>query len=539
MSRRRTWRRALAVAAQLLSLSAAVAGCGDVNVPAAVQCRTDGDCPTTEDGTALTCAFERCVAPGVNHAALALVVRPLPASGILAQQVPALSLEGGPSVVVSLVAPVLVRGRVLHEGAAPFNVPGDLEAVAPGDIPGLSHRFATTSVEGLDRDGNGYAFWLLPGRTYAVSFWPDDRTLPTHTFSLTPTTAPDQQQDIMLPSMDSYGEIRGFVRFDPMTPIGGATVVALDAEGHTLSRATTDSARGYFRVRVPPSLSSARLRVVAPTEGPLFPDYVTEPVDVGVSQAVWVPVETREPFDARVRLVGKAPELGTTEAQTVAETQLTIQLPGGSLRQTVTTDLDGLAVARTLPGSYEVLVVPPPGAPWRTFRGEVELRPTSHSAEDAQVVLAPRIDFSGAVLDPQGAPLAAGSVSAMRRTAPPTAGTLTYAAQPVTAEVADGQFSLLLDDGIYDLVVHPAPSAGAAPLAVRGVDPEEPLAEPLRLPLPGLAHVTLTDAEGAPVGGATLRLMEPGDGDEAPTLVLSTATTDDDGVADLPAPFAP
>ncbi len=532
-------RRALVLVAQLLWLAPALSACGDIKAPGTVQCRADRDCPATEDGTSLTCAFGACIAPGPNRAHLALVVRPLPASGLLAQQVPTLSLEAGPSVAVSLVAPVLVHGRVLHEDAAPFNVPGDIEAVAPGDIPGLTHRFATTSVEGLDNDGNGYALLLLPGRTYSVSFWPDDRSLPTHTFSLTPTSAPDQPLDIMLPSMDAYGEIRGFVRFDPLTPIGGAMVVALDSEGHTLSRATSDAARGYFRVRVPPTLTSARLRVVAPPDGPLFPDYVTDPVDVGVSQAVWVPVETREPFDARIRLVGEDPSLGRERSQGLAETQLTLQLPGGSLRQTVTTDLDGLAVVRTLPGSYEVLIVPPPGSPWRTFRGEVELRPTPSGAEDARVTLAPRIPFAGAVLDPSGAPLVAGTVSAARRTAPPSPGYLTYAAQPVSADIVDGRFSLLLDDGTYDLTVLPEPSTGAAPLAVRGVDPETPLEAPLRLPLPGLAHVTLTDAQGDPVEGATLRLLEPGDGADEPPLVLSTGATDAAGVADLPAPFLP
>jgi hypothetical protein len=508
-----------------------LSGCGDAApLGPEVRCRSHGDCDPSQ-----TCSFGYCISDGVNTRRYHIRLRPTAEAGLVEQQLPDLALADGPAVDITLVAPVAFVGVVQRQGRA-TNEPGILEARTEGDVPGLDLRFTAKSTQGLNEDGYGYRLLLLPGRSYVVTFRPDDKAVPAHTFDVAAADVHDRVYDIALPS-DAYAKVAGFVRFGPLEPIAGARVTAILADGRVSTSTTTEPTRGHFALDLPPGTQSVGLKIQAPEGGPLFPDYKTELLELADNLDIWVPPATQyKPITAEIVVIGLD---AYGQPQPVTETKITLAHREGTLVRSGATDSDGRARIETLDGEQDVLISPPPTSEWQAALVVVDL--VDPAKAPAPVIELPRrVTLRGTVGDPGGTPVAEGTVEATYRLAPEdTNATLVKRPGPFTAPIVDGAFELRVDDGRYDLRVTPAQRTGAPP-AVRCDVASDAGQVDFTLTPPGLAHLRVLGPSGDAVPNVTVEMFEatPSAGCAPPSL-LTRGTTDGAGVVNLLVPFAP
>ncbi|PIE65935.1 MAG: hypothetical protein CSA24_01465 [Deltaproteobacteria bacterium] len=533
-------RPALAVATLLGLLGA----CADAGVTGdSGMCSADDDCA---DG--LRCDQGHCVAQGVNALTVHARIVPPTSSGLLAQQVPALSFDEGSDRLIRLIAPATIKGVVRHSGDS-FNpnIPGEIEARAAGDIPGIDHRFSATSWDGVNEQGFGFILDLMPGRYYAATFRASDRTLPPFEFTITPEDLEAGTLEITLPALSDYLRLDGRVRRADYTPVASARVVALDEASEVLASVMTEEVRGKFQLVLPPKAGKVRLKVQSPGDGPVFPDFVTDPIAPMGEVDITIPAlpTGTEPFEARLRVVALDASNAPAPLPSVTVT-IVGDLAGGTLRRTATTNSEGVARIETLPGAYECLVTTPPNSPWASWHGRVTL--AAFSASDGgptEVLLDHRVPLFGLVGDAAGDPIEKGVLYASRRVARAAGDTLAIASPTWSVDIGLGEFQLLVDPGVYDLRVVPDAATGAPVTRIDGVEiGEGGRTLTLDLPAPALAHLTVADPDGDYLEGATIELYLPVETDDntttsdAPPLLVKGATGDR-GYVDLLIPHVP
>ena len=157
-----------------------------------------------------------------------------------------------------------------------------------------------------------------------------------------------------------------------------------------------------------------------------------------------------------------------------------------------------------------------------------------------QIIVVPnRPLLEGVVTDHAGEVLTGGQVHARRRTDAAPEDILSIAPPPFVAQIDTfGTYAMHLDAGVYDLSVLPTAESGAPPMLVNGHDITENQTLDFDLPAPGLAHMTVTSPEGAPLSDVTIELYRADD-ETDPPRVLVKGTTDLDGVVDLLVPHPP
>ncbi len=541
--RRAPIRSLTGLAAVVVLATAALTACYEAETDDAPACTTDAQCPSERQ-----CTFGHCVAPGVNQLQVQVRLSPPAGSGLVQQQVPSLDLSQGPSVTIKLLEPVRLRGLVRFENDAfTVNVPGELDARALGDIPGLDYRFTSRSHDGLNTDGFGYELLLLPARRYEVTFRPDWKDTPSHTFILEPSQLVESEEvvDLVLPR--EVATVDGFVRFSDYKAVGGARVTAIMPDGKPGPTVTTESQYGRFEMTLPKHVAEVRLKVQAPAEGPLFPDYTTEPLapkkglDVTVPS---LPAGTAE-FPATLSVQRTAVDGGGLEPMPETSVTCVGTLEGGSLRRSATTNAQGLATFTALPGGYECLVSPTPGLPWSSWHGKLNLAGADKESglvAPISVILPLRAPIAGLVRDADGAPVETGLVVATRRSDKGGASALAIPSGPYQTTLGPGgAFELRVDPGRYDLRVTPDPATGAPPLTVHDHDATAGATLDIALPEPSLSRLTIVGPDGAALPNVTVELFvavpdrEPGDG----PLLLTKGTTGAEGFIDLPVPFSP
>lgn len=530
----------LAVALSIL------AGCEDAAVELEMGvCSVASDCPDAQ-----TCTFGFCVTDEMNTLELRARIIPPPGTGLLQQQVPAVPLAAGPDVLVTLVQPVTLYGVVRHEGdALSVNVPGEIEARTPGDLPGMDYRFTSKSIEGLDADAHGYELALLPGRPYEITFRAESKTLPPHVFSLPPESVVDGQFDIALPAKTDYVPVEGIVRFDTYSIIAGARVTALLPDGTGVPAVTTEEKAGKFEMKLPPGTESVQLLVQAPEAGPIFPDTLTDWVEPGLDMMITIaqlPKGLGE-FDVELLVVGPDDQ---GDLQPVAGLSVVIlgDFDGGSLRRTGTTDEDGIARIRTLPGAYDVLVAVPPAHPYGTWHTKMNLTQpdadvkTTDEMVASTITLSPRPYLTGNVVGSEGEPVFAGSVIATRRPSGFGDG-LAIAPAPFKAALdPNGRFVVRVDTGTYDIRVVPQASTGAPAHLLCGQDVHGDLDLDITLPAPALARVTVAAPDGSFLSDVMVELYLPSEGiegAEGAQTMLAKGTSGPGGFVDLLVPHHP
>jgi len=501
-----------------------------------LACKAATDCA---DGR--VCDFNHCVAPGENTTVVQARIVPPANSDLLTQQVPELSFEAGSDWLIRLLEPAVVRGTVVpHGDAFTVNVPGEIRVTTPGDIAGIDYKFTARSLDGLDGNDDGFALRVLPGRHYAGTFRPDDAALPDFTFALTPDDIASGRFDIALPAVADYVVIGGRVRTYDYVPVGGARIVALLADSSVAGATTTESDHGFFELTLPPGTEAVRLKVSAPADGPVFPDFTTDTVATSGDIDVQIPTlpDGEVPFEAKVQVLSRDP-YGIVQYPTGLTVTVVGELEQGTLRRSATTDADGVATLTVLPGAYECLVTTGPESPWASWHGRVSLThpEAPHDKGPASIELAYRTPVYGAVTDGGGAPVESGTIYATRRVQRGVTDVLAIAPPPFKAAISDGAYEVALDPGVYDLRVVPDPETGAPATTMRAAQVKSlPLELPIELPEPALAHLTIAAPDGTYMSGVTVELYQKDADTEEPVLLIK-GTTNDAGYVDLLIPF--
>ena len=523
----------------LLTLLGLLGACDAAELGAALdlQCASAADCKDEQ-----RCDFGHCVAPGPNRAVVQARIIPPANSDLLPQQLPALTFAAGPDWLIRLLEPVTLRGVVTPAGDSfTVNVPGELEVTTPGEIDGLDYRFTARVTDGVDQNGDGYALRVLPGRRYAGTFRADDKSLPPFAFTLTAEDVATGRFDVTLPRPADYVTLGGRLRHDDYTPVAGARIVALLPDDAVVGVTTSEPQRGLFSLTLPPGVTEVRLKVSAPSDGVVFPDFTTSPLAPATDVDLIVPAlpAGTAVFSASLHVVAKD-AYGVLQRPAGLTVTIVGDLAGGTLRRTATTDADGVETLDALPGAYECLVSTGPDSPWASWHGRVTLADYTTDALSAPVTLelAYRSPLFGAVSDASGVPLAAGTVYAMRRVDRAQGDVLAIAPPPFKAVIADGRYQLLVDPGVYDLRVAPDPATGAPPTTLRGVTVHGLYDLPIELPEPALAHLTVARPDGTYMSDVSVELYLSDPETGAPVL-LTKGVTNDTGFIDLLIPFIP
>ncbi len=550
----------------LLGLAAALASSGagcSADDPAAHPrvCSDDRDC-----AAGLVCSFDYCSVAQATALPLRARIQPPAALGLLQQQLPELTLDPVRGNTITLRQPVVIVGRVRNEDdALSTNLPGELEALTPGDIPGLDYRFTTRSLDGLDDLGHGYTLRLLEGRDYVVTFRPDDRDTPPHSFTLSaddiarggcpskePAAEPVPHEvcaDITLPKRADYIRFQRFVRLGSaeLTPVAGARVSVELSDGRALPEVTTDAEKGSFDVTLPPDAERVRVRITAPSTGLLFPDFESEWLDATPDDGVTAIIIPALPpnlteFEATVSVVAPAAD-GALAPVSGLSLSMFGHLEGGSLRRSATTDADGIARFSALPGAYEILVSVPPGLGYAARRVKLTLdAPATLSDEPVPIALEPRVLLGGPVRDAANRLVKAGSVIATLRPEKDANDSLSVATAPFQAPIdSSGRFDMLVDRGTYDIRVLPNNYTGAPAIRLAGVSVTGPTELLVALPAPTLAHLQILGPDKVPIPSAIVELFTDEAREDAalPPPLLVKDTTGSRGTVDLLVPFLP
>lgn len=527
-------------------------------------CSHDRDCTA-----GLVCSFDYCSVALTTALPLRARIVPPAAMGLLQQQLPELTLDAVQGNTITLRRPVVVVGRVRNEDdALSTNLPGELEALTAGDIPGLDYRFTARSLDGLDELGHGYTLRLLEGRDYVVTFRPENRETPPYSFTLSaeevvrgscdthPSSAPgvepvhhDVCADITLPKRADYIRFQRFVRLGSadLTPVAGARVSVELSDGRALPEVTTDAEKGSFDVTLPPATERVRVRITAPSTGLLFPDFESEWLDTTPADGVTaIIIPTLPPnlteFEAAVSVVAPQP---SGELAPVGGLSLTMfgHLEGGTLRRSATTDADGIARFSALPGAYEILVSVPPDLGYAARRVKLTLdAPATLNDQPVPLVLDSRVLLGGPVHDAANRIVRAGSVIATLRPEKDATDSLSVATAPFQAPIdSSGRFDMLVDRGTYDIRVLPESYTGAPAVRLAGITVSGPTELRVALPAPSLAHLQVLGPDEVPIPSAIVELFTDearGDASLPPPLLVKD-TTGSRGTVDLLVPFLP
>ncbi|MGB0592179.1 MAG: hypothetical protein ACPGU1_21050 [Myxococcota bacterium] len=517
----------------LLSLGAV--GC-DEGTPVALT--TSACSGTSQCAGSLGCTYGYCVEPVAEQLVFRARITTPPGSPFLQQQVPQLILDDAPALTVQLVQTVELTGVVRNAGDAfVSNLPGELEARAHGEIEGMDYRFTARSSDGLDASGQGYALRLLPGRDYTVSFRPDDKALPPHTFHIAAEDLVSGNLDLTLPALGDYVKLAGWVTWPSGKPVAQCRMTVLLDAGHALPTVTLETPQSAFDLRLPPGTGSIRVRVEPPEGGTLFPTFVSEalPPSDNLEIVLPAPPESDTPLHAPL-YVARIDAKGTEQPVSGANLVLAGHLATGQLTTTAMTDDMGMATVEVLPGTYDVLVASPPGQEFGTLLTSVTWEASDDSVPVHTLLVPNRVLLEGTIVDVNGELIEAGQVQARRRVDGEAGGALSISPPPFITHIdPTGRYALHLDEGTYDLTVIPNAASGAPPTQHDGLTVADATQLHVTLPPPSLARITITDPDGTPIPDVTVELY-PDHTEGAQPRVLVKGTTDATGMVDLLVP---
>lgn len=314
------------------------------------------------------------------------------------------------------------------------------------------------------------------------------------------------------------------------SPQGGLVVRAVEqTSGRVVSSTSTTDDAGEFQIRVSPSADVYGLRINSGAEGSLFPVITVPPEALGSpAEPVELVFGQPEPVDFSARVVG-------TDGLSVptASVQLTTDAAIGSssvgrFSLTTTTDEEGRFASTLLPGLYRVLITPTQDdrRPLGVLFDELSIL---EDAQDQDFVLPEPVSFSGSVTSVDGSPASGITIQARPRTA--TGSNLATSRSRDVVSDRDGTFQTDIDRGVFDLAVKPGPESGFAWVLEPNVEFQESQTRDWRLGPPVSIRGTITDGQGAPAAGVTVRLyvaVEADDDGQRP-LVAAQTVTDDSG----------
>jgi hypothetical protein len=541
------------------------------------RCAGESDCP----GARCDAELGMCITDAPEAYAYVLQVT-IPASDAEAR--PALTATAGPFVASSgdavhdvvLRAPVPLAGRVRTEDGEPVSAEIVLTPhtgfLGPPPPAVAARTFDVLSPDDIHRE-NDFVTALIPGVTYDVEVRPRGEHATRHypIRARLPLDRP-QRLDVVIPS--AAFELGGFVVDSAGVRQNGLELRAIEVgTGRVVSSIATTQTYdepGEFRLRIDPGADRWVLRVSASPayqENAVFPTVVIDPavlVNEGTQEMPRVRVLVPNP-DQGVCFAGTVefpPELGTRPAigATVTLRASEVYDPATGLVGSFTIQLvsqpardeaapigcsggplpAGGFEGRVLPGDYEV-EIQPLEPELGVFVGRAEIRGDTLGHV---FVLPARTVLSGIVRRSIREPVVDARVRAIALGMPltdvthPAASRRNRSGEAITD--AQGQFSLGLDVGVYDLVVLPPPSSrfpwlvrteyriGGSSALLRDVFD-------VRMPVAVRGRARFDD--GSPAGRAEIRayaLLARGAGERPVPVAEATTTATGDFLLLLP-----
>lgn len=594
----------------ILAVGAALTGCGlplqDQATPVQNVCTQDSDCG---DGACVTVEGSmRCVATTADLAGIVFELEGTTADGRSISHVfqQGLSIQGttdGGIVEVhdlDVPPPLSFGGRFLHHDAAALaagncnvgvdgSVPVTVEIRSTDPLVGLERSFTGASEPASSPEGTVHAFAVpVPAGTYDV------HVVPTAAPAGCPMAAPPPrifpgvkvEANVKLePEAEAPRRLTGFV-----LPAGGIDVTTFTIEllepkrGLPVSQspllpAPVDGASkllggpsgltGTDAAGIAYYYTDGLVLRLSDPEGKLVVHWKLDALDFDGNGEVGIDLAdlaaNRKPFTAHVVDcdVVDTGACGAQEIRPVAGASVTIKsvsLQGdagknSSFRVSAESDAEGAVDVELVPGTYQVLVVPPSSD--SPEDGPAQLEALWEIKEDSQCcgkafILSDRVLLTGSVETAAGTGVPALPVLA----SPTLPGTRDYFSraleslellprQSTSTTEERGRFAMQVDPGTFDIAIQAPTGTGFSWLVLPAtvVAPVEQVAgAPLgSLVLPSPAVVVGTAAlQGTPAPSALVRaylpLLDPESGAPARVVAIGEVVTDADGRFVLPLP---
>jgi len=521
-----------ATTAALLALS--LAGCG---LSLTTEPRVQNRCIANADCADAVCDLElgMCVTEAGEPLRIGLEVTPPEVSGDVSAATHSLGpfeVDGVESLPLVLPAPIKVIGTVRVPGMSDpvgatirFTRPGAFVGARRVEVETTTGAMPFFAEDGAEAD---YETELVADREYTVTVTPLGDwvgQLPPLRFQYEVPSGGDGfivRKPILYP--EELVELKGLVVNSMELPAMGRSVWVVDAEsGRRLSSTATTSAEpgeeGQFRVLMSPGVENYRIRIGTgeDTSSPTIyadPSYLILDEDGFVQ--ILVPMIRPVCYRGSVEL-GQTGEVAEGAIVTFSTDEVLDPETGlaGTFETMLTAQEDGSFEASLLPGSYDVLVTPPPDHEVSRYgvlhesSFQIMVDETGPDCLMGQLFILPERAAVGGVVRTADERLMGDAVV--------TAAALNLPLEELPAALYNrtgqtttdprGQFNLPLDIGVYDLFIKPPAESNFPWVVDPGLEvgaSEETYSDVYQVSAPLPVTGTLRDVAGA-IPGAEIR----------------------------------
>lgn len=536
----------------ILLLVALLAGCGRDTADAGV-CADDGQCAAGE-----LCNREvgRCMP--LSAATLPLGIQPPTDNkmGWVPQEFAQPTLGPDGRLTLTLEPGISLQGSVYASDSASRGVPARVLAWRDSLISGRQ-RVQTETTVSINRDDGSpasYVLWLNSGLSYTFYVSP----LPPYDAEYPPLVLPGvkvqshTRRDLVLEGKDRTVLVRGKVLNTNALPLpaqvlleqGGQSletkvrVAAYEENGlYRSTVATADGSSGAFTFRVPASSKAPAtgrtytIRADAQPGSAPVPTVVCSGIVLGIYSGsggaqyvgdLHLPAfRMAKNFSVKVRGEDGSPVAGAAvkfhlDFQSVPQNEAFNRCTA-TYERSATTDAAGKVVLPLFPSpdkknlSYRVTVISPSTSPHASrVISAFEVGP-SDGGVLADIVLQRRYRYSGRVVTAEGQPVPGATIEA--RGVDDGTVSKSDGLQPATTSAisgSEGQFSLYVEQGIYDFSVRPPRGAGLPGICVTAKRIDGDLHNlTFRISQPSVLAGTVVDERGNPVDGVRVEAYQP------------------------------
>lgn len=528
-----------------LLLAAIAAGCAGNAASALQQSGTGGN---SSGG----CQSIGCVPAVVSPLTFAAEVTPLPSvnpSGALGPaltEIPTVQVGGGNPVTLVTDAQAAVAATFTAASGAGVptnaNIGLDVASRIPGRPDLTFQAQASVGVSPTTGAATSTAQLVVPsalmGTTGTLSLLPitpDDQQTPPYFAQITLNTS-GQLPSVLLPSDNTSvkGTLHNSVDKVPTTPF-----VARAFRGGTLvsSAPTISSTDGSFTMAIPSAEAGNSVTIQLTPQSQTDPWFIFSAISLAkpsvpslsLGTVLLAPYTNVSQFNVLVQGTDETRVSGVTVSaqSTLGSSSSTNMYPGTtSFARTGVTNSVGTTVLSLIPasgnysGTYDLVAVPPAGSQWATTCSDPKHPPQASGAGSvttpsgptlATLTLNPRPTLTGTVTDANGRGVANVAITATPGGAPTGNCPSTPAAPGKTTTDGQGEFTLPLDPGVYQLDYDP-PAGAAAPRDTETgvqVSGTGQVSHGHRLPAGGLVSGTVVTPNQEPVPSATVKLFQP------------------------------
>ncbi len=415
--------------------------------PLDVQCEADSQCSDDEICVEGLCSLE----PPGGDLEYGIILRPGQGQAIPTQ------------VVDVATRPVLDAETFAEEAGV---VSGELMTTDSAPAPDgtlVASPLDSSLLPGFQSPVRSGQFEIhLPAGEYRLTYIVDDAQWPRIPLGTHQLAQDSNALDLTIPTFSELRTVTGELSYEVLDlldllsePIEGAEVVAQSpGSGHRSQVATTDE-EGEFELHLPPGDDVFDVLVSPGPDNPVVPTVAFDSeIDNGTGD-ISLSVGELDLLDLVTATVEVIAQPIDDRSPDYRDYRLDIERPLtlGLLRLTPSIGEDGLVNIDLLPGSYDIEITPPPGAPWGPVSESTNLL---DSLTSITVELPARHRVQGTVVDDNSAPLANARVQII-------AADVDGVAPPASYTDEDGAFEFWLDPGDYELFVRP-PVSTALPL---------------------------------------------------------------------------